>query len=59
MMYLDVRTGVTACKESLSDRCPASDPNYHKYEYLLSDGWVPGRKIVCKYMRKMDLADAN
>jgi hypothetical protein len=25
----------------------ASDPNYHKYEHLLSPGWVPGRKIVC------------
>lgn len=24
----------------------ASDPNYHKYQHLLSDGWVPGRKIV-------------
>ncbi|KUJ24606.1 glycerol:H+ symporter-like protein [Mollisia scopiformis] len=22
-----------------------SDPNYHKYEHLLSPGWVPGRKI--------------
>lgn len=24
----------------------ASDPNYKKYEDLLSPGWVPGRKIV-------------
>jgi protein-cysteine N-palmitoyltransferase HHAT len=24
----------------------ASDPNYKKYEHLLSPGWVPGRKIV-------------
>lgn len=24
----------------------ASDPNYHKYEHLLSPGWIPGRKIV-------------
>ncbi|KAK4454828.1 glycerol uptake protein 1 [Podospora aff. communis PSN243] len=22
-----------------------SDPRYHKYEHLLSDGWIPGRKI--------------
>ncbi|RKF81415.1 Glycerol uptake protein 1 [Golovinomyces cichoracearum] len=22
-----------------------SDPNYHKFEHLLSPGWVPGRKI--------------
>ena len=26
--------------------CAASDPNYHKYEHLLSPGWFPGRKIV-------------
>ena len=25
----------------------ASDKNYHKFEHLLSPGWVPGRKIVC------------
>lgn len=23
----------------------ASDPNYHKYEHLLSPGWIPGHKI--------------
>ncbi|RDW75975.1 hypothetical protein BP5796_06796 [Coleophoma crateriformis] len=28
-----------------------SDPNYHKYAHLLSDGWVPGRKI--------DISDAQ
>lgn len=28
-----------------------SHPNYHKFEYLLSDGWIPGRKI--------DLSDAQ
>ncbi|RAL67864.1 hypothetical protein DID88_008590 [Monilinia fructigena] len=28
-----------------------SDPNYHKYQHLLSDGWVPGRKI--------DISDAQ
>lgn len=22
-----------------------SDPRYHKYEHLLDDGWIPGRKI--------------
>ncbi|KAL2261359.1 hypothetical protein VTK26DRAFT_4335 [Humicola hyalothermophila] len=22
-----------------------SDPRYHKFEHLLSDGWIPGRKI--------------
>lgn len=26
----------------------ASDRNYKKYEHLLSPGWVPGRKIVCR-----------
>ena len=30
-----------------SDLLAASDPNYHKYEDLLSPGWIPGRKIVC------------
>lgn len=24
----------------------ASDKNYHKYQHLLSPGWIPGRKIV-------------
>ncbi|KAL2755072.1 hypothetical protein ACRALDRAFT_2106824 [Sodiomyces alcalophilus JCM 7366] len=28
-----------------------SDPRYHKYEHLLSDGWIPGRKI--------DISDAQ
>ncbi|THV49729.1 hypothetical protein BGAL_0181g00020 [Botrytis galanthina] len=28
-----------------------SDPNYHKYQHLLSDGWIPGRKI--------DISDAQ
>lgn len=28
-----------------------SDPNYHKYQHLLSPGWVPGRKI--------DISDAQ
>ena len=27
----------------------ASDPRYPKFEYLLSDGWIPGRKIVSNY----------
>ncbi|KAM3088506.1 glycerol transporter, variant 2 [Clarireedia jacksonii] len=28
-----------------------SDPNYHKYQHYLSDGWIPGRKI--------DISDAQ
>ena len=31
-----------------------SDPNYHKYEHLLSDGWVPGHKIVCSELIKKE-----
>jgi len=26
----------------------ASKPNYAKYANLLSDGWIPGRKVVCR-----------
>jgi hypothetical protein len=25
----------------------ASHPSYSKYSHLLSDGWIPGRKVVC------------
>jgi hypothetical protein len=32
--------------ELTADNISASHPNYHKYEYLLTDGWVPGHKIV-------------
>jgi hypothetical protein len=24
-----------------------SHPNYTRYSRLLSDGWIPGRKVVC------------
>lgn len=24
-----------------------SHPNYSRYSHLLSDGWIPGRKVVC------------
>jgi hypothetical protein len=35
----------------VADTCLAflteSHPNYHKYAYRLSNGWIPGRKVVC------------
>ena len=37
----------------------ASDPNYHKYEDLLSPGWVPGRKIVRQHVRDRRGAKAD
>lgn len=27
----------------------ASDPRWERYEHKLTDGWVPGRKIVSKH----------
>lgn len=29
----------------------ASDPRYHKFEHRLSEGWLPGRKIVSSLTR--------
>ena len=39
----------------------ASDKNYHKFEHLLSPGWVPGRKIVCiqEYGSALELTSAG
>ena len=31
---------------SPTNRFPASDPRFHKYEHHLSPGWVPGRQIA-------------
>jgi hypothetical protein len=45
-MSLDVSIRIP-CAGPFSDLLAASDPNYHKYEDLLSPGWIPGRKIVC------------
>ena len=47
MMYLDVGRSKLNSADSMADFGAASDKNYHKYEHLLSEGWVPGRKIVC------------
>jgi len=30
----------------VTDPRPASHPNYSSYANLLSDGWIPGRKVV-------------
>lgn len=43
MMYLGVSTLPIFCVNP--DKI-ASDPNYKKYEHLLSEGWIPGHKIV-------------
>jgi hypothetical protein len=32
---------------SFVDVALASHPNYSTYSHLLSDGWIPGRKVVC------------
>ena len=33
----------------------ASDPRYPKFEHLLADGWIPGRKIVSTYTCALDV----
>lgn len=35
----------------------ASDSNYKKYEHLLSEGWIPGHKIVSEVFVTLFLAD--
>jgi hypothetical protein len=30
----------------MTDHVTATHPAYPKYSHLLSDGWVPGRKVV-------------
>jgi hypothetical protein len=45
MMFLDV--SAISRRDTIYLTCSAaSDKNYHKFEHLLSPGWVPGRKIV-------------
>ena len=47
----DVSKGVNVylsilLRDMCSHELIASDPQYHKFEPLLSPGWIPGRKVV-------------
>ncbi|KAF2144717.1 uncharacterized protein K452DRAFT_349743 [Aplosporella prunicola CBS 121167] len=43
--YFIFITVVPTMFKTVYDVSKESDPNYPKYEHLLSDGWIPGRKV--------------
>ena len=40
-----------------ADTSEESHPNYSKFSHLLSDGWIPGRKVVSTFFSHPGLAD--